>query len=322
MSYYIRKNGVTKKLVVIPEGYPAELIGYDNTGTNLQSDNAQDAITELYSGKVSKSGDTMNGALIISNSTATQLELRRNHSETSLASSIAYIGNNIPEGTVGCSDGILRIYGKGAYYTGIEAPNSTANRKITIPDKSGTIALEGDVVAKTGDTMTGALTINATEEVQIEINRSHTNTTSQPTRINIGNNTADGTAGSCYGRIRLYGKGSKYTTLEAPNSTSNRVITLPNAAGTLALLETAVNKTVGSFNGNSSVNYTFATTGVAYLLVSTWNAAAMWIIKAEASNVFIFEVYNSDNNFSCTKNGSTITITNNHAQGGNYMLMF
>lgn len=145
MSYYIRKNGVTKRLAAIPQGYPAELISYDNTSSGLTADEVQGAIDEVNSAKVSKSGDTMSGALIVGNSNATQLELRRNHSGVTLASSIAYIGNSIPEGTEGCSDGVLRIYGNGQYYTGIEAPNSTENRKLTAPDKSGTIALTDDI---------------------------------------------------------------------------------------------------------------------------------------------------------------------------------
>lgn len=47
MSYYIRKNGVTKKLAVIPEGYPAELISYDNTSSGLTADEVQGAIDEI-----------------------------------------------------------------------------------------------------------------------------------------------------------------------------------------------------------------------------------------------------------------------------------
>ena len=168
-------------------------------------------------------------------------------------------------------------------------------------------------VSKSGDTMSGNLTVDRADGTTETVGQSW---------LLLGNNSTEGTQSNSKGILSLFGKGAYRAQLKATNVTANRDFELPNKSGTLALLETAVNKTAGSFNGNSSVNYTFATTGIAYLLVSTWNAAAMWIIKAEASNTFIFEVYNSDNNFSCTKDGSTITITNNHAQGGNYTIMF
>lgn len=135
MSYYIRKNGVTKKLVVIPEGYPAELIGYDNTGTNLQSNNAQDAITELDSGKVSKSGDTMLGNLYIDR-----------HNGTTSQKGYSYIvaGNDIPEGTEGNSVGGIKLWGANNKYAYLyPASNLDIDCDLHLPKaSSGTLALE------------------------------------------------------------------------------------------------------------------------------------------------------------------------------------
>lgn len=160
MSYYIRKNGVTKKLAVIPEGYPAELIGYVNTGTNLQSDNAQDAITELDSGKVSKSGDTMTGALIVNNSSDTQASFSKSHTSTTSSSSDVFIGNNKADGTAGSSYGVLLLYGTGNTYTALSAKNSTVHRNISLPNKSGTLALTSDIPTITKITQNVSVTAN------------------------------------------------------------------------------------------------------------------------------------------------------------------
>lgn len=101
--------------------------------------------SDLSSMFVSKTGDTMTGALTIRNSTATVLTLDRSNSTTSSLSSILYLGNNKAEGTTGCSDGAIRFYGRGSYYTTFAGANSTANRNLTAPDKSGTIALTSDL---------------------------------------------------------------------------------------------------------------------------------------------------------------------------------
>lgn len=91
-------------------------------------------------------------------------------------------------------------------------------------------------VSKSGDTMTGQLTINNSgAAVQLKAERLHTNTAVQPSDITAGNNTADGTAGADYGRLALYGDGTKYTIIQARNSTSNRIIDCPDKGGTMAL---------------------------------------------------------------------------------------
>ena len=100
---------------------------------------------------VDKTGDTMTGdltikaALAVKRASTTQATFERDNSGTSSLSSIIYLGNNKAEGTTGCSDGAIGIYGKGSYYTTFDAPNSTANRKLSAPDKSGTIALTSDI---------------------------------------------------------------------------------------------------------------------------------------------------------------------------------
>ena len=90
-------------------------------------------------------------------------------------------------------------------------------------------------VSKTGDTMSGLLEINHTTSQQLWANRKHTSTASQPSSITLGNNIVDGTEGSCYGQIAFFSKGVRYTNFNAPNATSPRTISLPDASGTVAL---------------------------------------------------------------------------------------
>lgn len=87
--------------------------------------------------KVSKSGDTMSGRLLIN----------RPSSSTAVSWSELEMGNDTAEGTVGNSAGRLVLLGKGTKYTILDAPNSTANRTIDLPDKSGTVALTSDITA-------------------------------------------------------------------------------------------------------------------------------------------------------------------------------
>lgn len=56
------------------------------------------------------------------------------------------IGNNIKEGTKGNSKGGLYIFGKGIHWTGINADDLiTSNVSLTLPNKSGTLALTSDI---------------------------------------------------------------------------------------------------------------------------------------------------------------------------------
>ena len=92
-------------------------------------------------------------------------------------------------------------------------------------------------VSKSGDIINGRLNIFETSEVQLIAARDHNTTTSKPSTIAIaiGNNIPDGTAGSDYGRLILYGTGNEYTRVEPSNTSERQVITLPNASGTVAL---------------------------------------------------------------------------------------
>ena len=197
--------------------------------------------SDLTSMFVSKTGDTMSGLLTIKRNAELQLALTRDHSNTTVQETRIGIGNQTPNGTAGASYGAMTLWGDGAYGAELQARNMTANRTHQLPDASGTIALTSDIpdistkVSKSGDTMTGQLKMFRDSENQIFVDRNNTGTASQVANVQIGNGTADGTAGSTYGRLRLMGKGTNCTDLQASNSTANRTIELPNASGTIAL---------------------------------------------------------------------------------------
>ena len=87
------------------------------------------------------------------------------------------------------------------------------------------IYLNHDKVSKSGDTMTGNLTVN----------RANTGTTNVSSFLYLGNNIPEGTAGTSRGVINLYGKGSSFVQLVAEIITSNRTIYFPDKNGTMAL---------------------------------------------------------------------------------------
>ena len=82
-------------------------------------------------------------------------------------------------------------------------------------------------VSKSGDTMTGDLTINKT----------NTGTTNVSSVLRLGNNIPVGTAGTSRGVINFYGKGSNLTQLIAETISADRQVLLPDKSGTMALFE-------------------------------------------------------------------------------------
>ena len=132
-----------------------------------------------------------------------------------------------------------------------------------------TIPVGSDYVQKSGDTMTGALVINRNSEAQATFSRQNTGTSSAVSNITLGNNTADGTAGSTYGRVRIYGKGAYRTDIQAPNATANRTLTAPNGSGTIALtsdipdVSGKVNKSGDTMSGGLTFSGTDLTLGTA-----------------------------------------------------------
>ena len=100
--------------------------------------------TDLPSMFVSKTGDTMTGALIVHDDSITQAVFERNNTGTVVKTSMVQIGNDIPDGTTGATNGLLRIYGKTNKFVDFYAL-PTSNRDVTLPNASGTLALVEDL---------------------------------------------------------------------------------------------------------------------------------------------------------------------------------
>lgn len=65
------------------------------------------------------------------------------------------MGNNIAQGTDGNSFGVIKLYGKNGAFTDFSAGNTNStNRGISLPDKSGTVALTSDLSDKVNCTYT------------------------------------------------------------------------------------------------------------------------------------------------------------------------
>ena len=83
--------------------------------------------------KVSKSGDTMTGNLIVD---------RQDGTESNLGQSTIVAGNTIPQGTVNNSQGRIFLCAANDKYSTIQTlQNLSANNTIFVPDKTGTICL-------------------------------------------------------------------------------------------------------------------------------------------------------------------------------------
>lgn len=80
---------------------------------------------------------------------------------SALGYSILNLGNGTAEGTAANKYGLIRIYGEGTYYTQLQVGTPTANRTITFPNASGTVALTSNNVASATKLAT-ARTINGT----------------------------------------------------------------------------------------------------------------------------------------------------------------
>lgn len=152
----------------------------------------------------------------------------------------------------------------------------------------------------------GGLTYNPASGA-VYIRRQHSATATNSSSLVLGNSTADGTAGASYGTLYIYGKGTKYARFQDSDNilTANRIYTLPNKDGELAILEStelnAGNRNVVARGVNEAKYIGFATKagGSCYLHysaagnhgilssgyessltdTSTYTAGQVWIIE-------------------------------------------
>ena len=179
---------------------------------------------------VPTTGGTFSGNVTINNATGTA---------NADAWSRLYLGNATAYSSAGHSEGAIYLYGKTGYTTNIIAPNSTAARGLTCPDKSGTIACTNDITAAnagalalTGGTTSGNITILTTSGNRI---------------LSLGSSTAS----SYYGVVMMYGKNGKAASLYPYGSTDgNRGagsdadvrVRLPNSSGLMALTSSSARR--------------------------------------------------------------------------------
>lgn len=83
--------------------------------------------------------------------------------------------------------------------------------------------------------------------------------------LTLGNSKASGTAGNKYGELRIYNTSSGYKAIVGTASSTNRTITLPNATGTVALVQS----TVAVHSGTSAPASTLGKNGDIYVLLSS-----------------------------------------------------
>lgn len=252
---------------------------------------------------VLKSGDTMTGPLTIDT---------EYYDEGGPFAADLILGNSrsYPTQTGSCLGRIYMYSRKNTFVKLTTELDLSASADVILPSSSGTLALVSDITdTKVLQTATGSstsatypvifantgITIGnspstvtegvrasgelafATDTASLYVRRLHSSTTTASGRIVLGNNTADGTAGACDGRIALYGKGSYYTAFYDKDNilTGNREYYFPNCSGQLFIREdffTIANRV--DIGANSNLNVETLTKCGKYYCNST-NAATL-----------------------------------------------
>ena len=222
----------------------AASILYNNTSSGLTAADVQAAIDEINL----KNGGTINN----------DLNIVKTNTATSLGSTQLTIGNTIPEGTAGNSKGILALTAANDKWCCIESvANRSRSSTAYLPNESGTVALAENVVAKSGDTMTGNLIINHASET----------TANQDSIIVAGNEIPAGTVGNATGVLQLWSRGDKCALLYPSTTTDNVSLSLPTRSGTMnvdtpLVFSNANNVSSTTFTMNGNVIYFVSTAAV------------------------------------------------------------
>ena len=144
---------------------------------------------------------------------------------------------------------------------------------------------------------------------KLNISRVHTSTTSAQSYIYLGNATADGTAGSSYGDLLIYGRGTKYGHFVENLNTSisaNRAYYLPNKSGYMQVgFEYEATKTL-STSADTTFTFTDSTTANipttaavdVYSSIYGFNPTSVSITSAGTCTV-VFPKYSSAASLTC-----------------------
>ena len=135
--------------------------------------------------------------------------------------------------------------------------------------------------------------------------------------ITLGNNIESGTANNKKGQLQLYGPDNNYVLLEYEGTSSNRIITFPDMAGTVALTRDIPTSTGNSKTGiTASTTATKTTLGTATSIygVKSGDNSTTTASKASGSNgsasTWTFEEKSIPNVTSAGSGSFTSTVTN------------
>jgi len=232
--------------------------------------------------------DTQNSILTI---------FRRGSDNTTVKAGLI-LGNDVAGGTYGNSYGDIVMYGQGTYYYNITGNNPsealTENRTLTLPNKSGTIAITDDLnsyLPLTGGTLTGNLTISST---------SASAGGSVMGALVLGNSTPTSESGSSYGRIMMYSESEYYCTIDVYGVlTDYRSLYLPDKNGTLAVTDdlysqnlysnNLIDKSMFYMGSLSGATDTAATTRVRSVFIPVSPSTSYYI--SNSNTIQIFEIH-------------------------------
>lgn len=86
---------------------------------------------------------------------------------SAIGTTILQVGNTTASGTAGNKQGWVRIHGPNTGYTQITSPNSTGNYTVTLPAKTGTVALVESTVAVHSGTSAPASTLGKNGDIYV-----------------------------------------------------------------------------------------------------------------------------------------------------------
>ena len=162
------------------------------------------------------------------------------------------------------------------------------------------------------------------------VDKVHSGTSSSSAGITIGNSTEDGTAGSTYGIIRLYGKGEYSAQIAALTNTltADRTLQMPDQSGTIAItsdITSAINALDGSITGSAGSGKTLTAFSQTNGVVSA-TFGNISITKSQVSDFPTLATVATSGSYNDLSNKPTITDENVKqtatTSGYNYPILF
>lgn len=115
-----------------------------------------------------------------------ELKLEQIGHPDAVSNSLTFDSDGTLATTTGFSSGGLKVKSSGGGTFSINPPSSASDRTLVLPDEAGTVLTTTSGVAKSGSTMTGALTIDTGTNGVPAINLNHSNTNADNFVIQLG----------------------------------------------------------------------------------------------------------------------------------------